>query len=92
MKRCTDEFKWSFLSYDEQRIMKEVEQIGINNFVETTMSLKNIEVKKHLDFVTREFLSNNMLNKVWSYMTSKMFEYFFYGKGDLKMLLKNLNR
>jgi hypothetical protein len=55
------------------------------------MSLKQIDLKKNLDILTREYLINKTLIKVHSFLNSEFVDYFTRG-GELRVLLMNLNR
>ena len=54
-KRKQYDFRFFYIMEDEANILKEIKEMGINNYIETSMSLRSIELKKHLEVVTREY-------------------------------------
>ena len=68
--RTSADFKCNYINYDLQKILKELNEMGVNNFVETVMSLKTIEIKKNVQVIAREYLQSNTLNRLWSFLLS----------------------
>ena len=65
--------------------------MGIRNYIETTMSLKSMEIKKNIELVTKEYVVNNTLRRVFELTSGVILEYFLANKGDLSSLIVALN-
>lgn len=89
--RSSNEFRFDFISSDETNMLKEVFQLGISNFVETTMSLKSLEIKKNIEVLTREYLLNGTIRRVHDFMLGEILEYFIQGNGELKQMVTRIN-
>jgi hypothetical protein len=66
--------------------------MGQTNFVETSMSLKQLEIHKILDVVTREYTINLMTNQTWTVVIGELMEYFQNGKGEIKNYITRLSQ
>lgn len=66
--------------------------MGVNNFVETIMSLRAIEIKKNLQTIAREYQQRNMLFRLQTFMIGETYDFFFSKNGNLRTLFKNINQ
>lgn len=91
-KRKQYDFRFHYIYEDEQNILRDVNQLGNHNFVETTMSLRSIEIKKSLEIVTREYTVNNMIRCVYEFMNGEIINYFLKAQGDIGKLILAINQ
>ena len=66
--------------------------MGIHNYLETTMSLRSMEIKKNIDVVTIEYSINNIVRRVYEFMVGELIEFVFHGKGDIGRQLIRINQ
>jgi hypothetical protein len=69
------DFRFTFMPEDEFSILKEVNQLGLHNYIETTMSLRSIDVKKNLEVLTREYNINNIVRSAYEFLTGELLDY-----------------
>lgn len=65
--------------------------MGIHNYIETTMSLRSIEIKKNIEIITREYSVNNLIRRVYEFIMGEMIEFIFHGKGDIGRQIIRIN-
>lgn len=56
------------------------------------MSLRPIEIKKHLEVVTKEYKTSLMLNRVWSALNGEIINFFIHSSSDMRSLLVGLSQ
>eukprot|EP00347_Sterkiella_histriomuscorum_P015060 403358461 len=91
-KRHSYEFRFPFISSEESSILSEIAQMGIHNYIETTMSLKSIEIKKNIELITREYVINNQVRRVYEFVSGAVVDYFLHEQGDLGRLITTINQ
>lgn len=91
-KRHSYDLRFEFLNPDETGILKEINLMGIHNYVETTMSLKSIEIKKNIELVTREYIINNIVRRVYEFISGKIIEYYLNCSSDIGKLISQINQ
>jgi len=57
--------------------------MGIHNYVETTMSLKSLDIKKNIELVTREYIINNTIRRVYEFLVGTIIEYYLNGGSEI---------
>ncbi|CDW74048.1 UNKNOWN [Stylonychia lemnae] len=91
-RRHSYDFRFDFLNVEETGILKEINHMGIHNYVETTMSLKSLDIKKNIELVTREYIINNTVRRIYEFLVGVMIEYFLQGGTDSSKLINRINQ
>ena len=65
--------------------------MGTNNFVETIMSLRALEIKKNLETITREYQQRNSLYRLQTFLLGQAYDFFFSRVSNTRQLIKNVN-
>jgi len=80
------------MNADELNIMKELASMGLGNYVETTMSLRSIEIKKNIELMTREYMISDLVRRVYEQLNSEIISFFVHqGSATISKLIQNLN-
>jgi len=65
--------------------------MGIHNYIETTMSLKSLDIKKNIELVTREYIINNTIRRVYEFLVGHIIEYYLQGGSEISKVINKIN-
>ncbi len=81
------------MGLDEIKIVKELGQLGLGNYVETTMSLRSIEIKKNIELMTREYLITDLIRRAYEVINSEIISYYIHqGSVTITSLITSINK